>query len=545
MSARLSFLYRKSPSISSSNIFVKRNLGHYATTPIFYVNSSPHIGHVYTLILADAINRYEQLKIKSTDTIFSAGTDEHGLKVQQAAQESKQSIQQHCDINSNKFRNLLECHQLTVTDFIRTTDPKHKRTVQSVWEKLVQSGLIYKANYSGWYCTSDETFVPESQVTTEDHIDGRTRHVNQDGKIVLWTDEENYMFKFSLFHDQVLHWLRNNKPIKPDKFNDLAVSMMKKLNFGDMSISRPKERVNWGIEVPNDPSHTIYVWLDALTNYLTVVGYPCSASELGRWPIDCQIFGKDILKFHAIIWPAILLALNLPLPKKLICHSHWLVGTQKMSKSLGNSIDPFEEANHLTTEGLRYYLLRAGTPHSDTNYNREQAILRLNSELANTYGNLLARACSKKINPSQTVPLNLSDKPDMLEILELKQRLEECSNVCSDYFDEGDFYKGIDEILTILRSANQIYQMAQPWTLVNHADAKYHDVQAITFETLRISSILMQPIVPKLSSLVLARLNVDQRAWTDARYRLNSMDKAQDSLRTDTGITGPVFPRID
>lgn len=517
------------------------SLSYYITTPIFYVNSKPHIGHVYTTILADTLNRYQRLKYKSDDTLFSTGTDEHGLKVINAANGANKDVLALCHENSTKFRALFESFGLTTTDFIRTSELRHLNAVQSIWHELLKSELIYKGTYSGWYCTSDEAFVPESQVEEKVMVDGQRFNFTNSGKEVHWCSEENYMFRFNLFKESILKWLKIEKPITPIRFNDEAISILNSMDSTDISVSRPIKRVPWGIEVPNDKNHVIYVWLDALTNYLTVSGYPCELDQLKRWPIDCQILGKDILKFHAIIWPAILMGLSLPLPRKLICHSHWLVGSEKMSKSLGNAIDPDVEGVILTKEGLRYYLLRAGTPHSDTVYSRDQAIQRINSELANTYANLLSRASSAKINPDQRIPTIISDSPKQPEIMDLKKRLDEIRLVCEHHFEICNFYNGIQEIMDILRMTNKIYEKAQPWSLVKKKNIEYYDTQAITFESLRVCSILLQPIIPDLSNVMLELLNVKSRSWIEAETKLGvDWDRP-------LGVRGRkiIYPRIE
>lgn len=508
---------------------INRTISYYITTPVFYVNSAPHIGHVHTLLLADALHTFHRLKLNTTDTKFSTGTDEHGIKIQSAADSVKLKYADFCQRNSHEFVDLFSRFDTTLTDFIRTSEERHQRAVESIWNELNSRGYIYKSQYSGWYCVSDENFVPESQITKEE-INGVTVHFDQQKNPLVWYSEENYMFRLHEFRDRILHWLLNEKPIQPRKFNGLASSMLSNPETsGDLSISRPSNRLKWGIQVPGDPAQKVYVWLDALTNYLTVVGYPCKRSELERWPIDCQVFGKDILKFHAIYWPAFLLSLSLPLPKRLICHSHWLVDNTKMSKSKGNTVNPSDEMTFLTTEGLRYYLLRSATPHCDTDYNRTQAMHAVNAELADTYGNLINRCSAKSINPQQMIPTRLSDgtNPRILEILEhLSQVVVECDK----HYNEANFYRGVDQIMKVLKLNNALYQEAAPWKLVKEINTndqsyrEYHDLQAVTFETIRICSILLQPIVPKMANLVLDQLNVGKRSWRDSQIAIKRGD---------------------
>lgn len=504
-----------------------RSISYYVTTPIFYVNSSPHIGHVHTLLLADALNVYNRLKLGSNETIFSTGTDEHGIKIQTAAEANKISYKKFCDLNSEKFRNLFRCYETTVTDFIRTTESRHVQAVEQIWTELDRRGFIYKCTYSGWYCTSDEVFVPESSVTKKE-IDGQEVHVDQNGNQLVWSSEENYMFRMDLVKGSVMRWLKDSKPISPNKFNDDAIRMI--ADTKDISISRPKHRLGWGIRVPNDPSQTIYVWLDALTSYLTVAGYPCSFDNLRRWPIDCQVIGKDIIRFHAIYWPAFLTALSIHLPRKLICHSHWLVDSLKMSKSRGNVVDPWQENEVLTKDGLRYYLLRCATTHSDNDYSQTQAKRRINAELADTYGNLMNRCCAPAINPRQVIPKAFVRDCSGLRISGIIEQLDELAQKCADYYEEADFYKGVDLIMSTLRQNNALYEEFKPWKLVKEVETNedafkiYNNLQAITFESLRICSILLHPIVPNMTRQALRWLGVNDITWRDARVSLGFGD---------------------
>lgn len=525
-----------------------RSFGYYITTPIFYVNSSPHIGHVHTLLLADALNIYNRLRLDSDETIFSTGTDEHGIKIQTSAEAYKMNYQEFCDQNSKKFLDLFSRYDTTLTDFIRTSEARHQNAVKSVWTELKSKGFIYKSTYSGWYCSSDETFVPESQVSKKSQ-DCNEIYVDQHSNRVVWSSEENYMFRLEKFKSDINNWLCSKKPIIPDQFNQDAINMVNQNHFADISISRPRKRLSWGIQVPDDPSQTVYVWLDALINYLTIVGYPCKRNELKRWPIDCQVIGKDIIKFHAIYWPAFLLALSLPLPKQIVCHSHWLLDSTKMSKSRGNVVDPSEENKLFTVEGLRYYLLRAGTPHSDTDYSRTQAFRRVNAELADTYGNLISRCCAPSINPGQVIPTRLSSDVSS-PVLEIKQSLDEVVKNCETHYDNANFYKGVDDIMSVLRLNNALYENNKPWKLIKEIQSdeksfrEYYDLQTITFETLRICSILLQPIVPKITSMALNRLSAPNRSWKDARVKIETGDPLTCQRYLDKSTESVLFRRL-
>lgn len=293
------------------------------------------------------------------DTIYSTGTDEHGIKVQRAAEGKNLDPQIFCDQVSCRFQKLCQEFNASNTHFIRTTDANHKEVVQKFWNKLKESGHIYKSKYQGWYCSSDEAFVTNVEDVTKD---GVTKKVSSEsGNEVEWIEEENYMFKLSQFQEPLLKWLDTVPPvIIPNSFHSLVKQTVSR-GIQDLSISRPSSRLSWAIPVPNDESQTIYVWLDALVNYLTVAGYP----DAKQWPPDLHVIGKDILKFHAIYWPAFLMAVGMEPPRRILCHSHWTISDEKMSKSKGNVVDPFKKALEFSPEGLRYFLLRQGLPDHD------------------------------------------------------------------------------------------------------------------------------------------------------------------------------------
>ncbi|KAJ8031056.1 Methionine--tRNA ligase, mitochondrial [Holothuria leucospilota] len=333
----------------------------YISTPIFYVNAVPHIGHLYSVVLADFFHRYMKMT-GTTDAMFSTGTDEHGLKVQQAAASAGKDPKLFCDEVSQEFKRLFDCSDVAYTDYIRTTEERHRKAVKCFWEELFSRGFIYKGHYEGWYSTSDETFLPEGQITDGTDKNGQKIKVSVDsGNTVEWTTETNYMFKLSEFGDHLMKWLETNpKSVQPTKFHSMVKTWVR-AGLKDLSVSRQKSRLEWGIPVPGDDSQTIYVWLDALVNYLTVCGYPDS---LCGWP-GINIVGKDILKFHAIYWPAFLMAAGLEPPQAVVCHSHWTMDNFKMSKSRGNVVDPFDQLKKYSSDGLRYFLLREGVLHSD------------------------------------------------------------------------------------------------------------------------------------------------------------------------------------
>ncbi|XP_054167341.1 methionine--tRNA ligase, mitochondrial-like [Oppia nitens] len=502
----------------------------FITTPIFYVNSVPHIGHLYSAIIADTIHRFNRLLAKG-ETIFSTGTDEHGIKIQRAAQLNGIETKVFCDQISHEFRSLFKLSDISFTHFVRTTDESHINAVKRFWSTIMNNGFIYKSSYEGWYCCSDETFVSESRTfINEDKV----RVSVESGNPVEWSAEDNYIFKLSLFKNSILDWINSGQVFKPPVFGDILKHEVEK-DLRDISISRPKSRVNWGIEVPNDSSQVIYVWFDALINYLTVSGYPNNLNHL--WPPTCQVIGKDILKFHGIYWPAFLMAAGLDPPKTLLCHSHWLKDDIKMSKSRGNVIDPFESIKTFTSDGFRYFLLRQGSLHTDSNYNELKVKQYLNAELADTYGNLLSRCTSKAINKKQIYPKFSLDDIKLVECesLQLINLTKQLPTICKDYYLSGNFHLVINEIMNCLRMNNNFFNDMKPWLLAKQDNEEYklQMVLYITLETLRVCSILLQPIVPNLSNQVLNKLNISltERLWINAEQAFYSNDYMSESIK--------------
>ncbi|KAG5671711.1 hypothetical protein PVAND_001891 [Polypedilum vanderplanki] len=473
--------------------------GFFITTPIYYVNASPHLGHLYTSLIADTINRFEKLTATHSDYIFSTGTDEHGEKVLRAAKQNNSSVTEYCKNISEKYKSLFRKCDIEFTDYVRTTEDRHSKAVTSFWSTLVNNKAIYKADYSGWYCVPDETFLTESQLITDN---SGKKFSLESGHPVEWTSEENYMFKLSKYQDEIIYWARQDNRVIPTKFNKILLDMLYQEILPDLSVSRPSTRMSWGISVPNDDSQNIYVWLDALVNYLTVAGYP---DQLRLWPPNVQVIGKDILKFHGIYWPAFLIAANInSLPEQLLVHSHWTVEGQKMSKSKMNVIDPNERASLYTMEGIRYFLLREGTFHNDGNYSDTKITRILNSELADTMGNLLSRACAKSLNPKQQFPQVHQDQLSELIKLDsckmLFEKLSEMPDKCRQHYTEYNFHFVVDTIMSTLHAANGFFETTKPWLLKNSVDKsqqkRLETIIAITFECLRICGIALQPIVP-------------------------------------------------
>ncbi|XP_035442061.2 methionine--tRNA ligase, mitochondrial [Spodoptera frugiperda] len=495
----------------------------YITTPIFYVNAAPHLGHLYTAVVADAIQRFEKLTNPDCQVIFSTGTDEHGTKIQQAAAKAKLSLPEYCSNVSNEYKQLFRDFNVDYTDFIRTTEERHKVAVRHFWNKLVQKDYVYKSKYSGWYSVNDEAFVPETHVKDEVR-DGENVKVSiESGHKVEWTEETNYMFRLSAFKSHLQQWLKNDGVITPSKFQKQLQEMLATDAYlPDISVSRPSNRVHWAIRVPGDEEQSIYVWLDALVNYLTVAGYPDRAAMVDRgrpWPADVHVVGKDILKFHGIYWPAFLMAIKWHPPRRLLVHSHWTVDGAKMSKSLGNVVCP--RATPVEYDALRYLLLREATMASDANFSLTKLINVANSELADSLGNLASRCCGTALNPLQEFPaLQPTEFTQLLQgehAALLVEYVEALPEICYTHYKNYQFYKAVDAVIKVLHVANLFFETTKPWELrKNPEKQKELDVILhVTMETLRICGIVLQPIIPEMSKKLLDKLQIGSncRSW--------------------------------
>uniref|UniRef100_A0A665VMQ7 Methionine--tRNA ligase, mitochondrial n=1 Tax=Echeneis naucrates TaxID=173247 RepID=A0A665VMQ7_ECHNA len=533
----------------------KNERKYYITTPIFYVNASPHLGHLYSAVIADCLHRYKLLQ--GFNSKFSTGTDEHGLKIQQAAEAAGKDPLAFCTDVSGRFKHLFNSCSVSYTDYIRTTERRHCRAVEHFWSVLWNKGLIYKGCYEGWYSTQDESFLTPSQVG--DAVDSLGKEIKislESGHKVEWMKEENYMFRLSAFRSQLLDWLKGNPlAVQPEHFYQAVLQWLQN-DLPDLSVSRQRTRLQWGISVPNDPEQTIYVWLDALVNYLTVAGYPDNHDQW--WSAAHHIVGKDILKFHAIYWPAFLLGAGLPLPQTIFVHSHWTAEGKKMSKSLGNVVDPLQRSQIFTTDGMRYFLLRQGVPDSDCDYTDHKVIKLLNAELADSLGGLLNRCTAPALNPAQIYP---SFCPQAFPreqggraVIEDYHMLDAVKNlpvVVEQHFESMHVYKALEAITACVRQTNGFVQRHTPWKLDkrNSADQRWLDtIIHVSFECLRIYGTLLQPIVPELSNKLLSRLGVplSNRSWASLnflpRYQGSDCPFEGNTLGPDSGV---LFCRLE
>lgn len=496
----------------------------YITTPIFYVNASPHVGHLYAAVIADCQNRYKQLR--GFKTKFSTGTDEHGLKIQQAAETAGQDPLDFCTAVSKRFQHLFNTCSISYTDYIRTTEQRHREAVEHFWSVLWDRGLIYKGSYEGWYSTQDESFLTPAQVG--DAVDSTGNNIKvslESGHKVEWMKEDNYMFRLSIFRPQLLHWLKSNPSVvQPERFYQAVVQWLQE-DLPDLSVSRQKSRLQWGIPIPGDPDQTIYVWLDALVNYLTVAGYPDNHNQW--WNVAHHIVGKDILKFHAIYWPAFLLGAGLPLPQTIHVHSHWTVAGKKMSKSIGNVVDPLNRSNVFTTDGMRYFLLRQGVPDSDCDYTDDKVVKLLNAELADSLGGLLNRCTAPALNPAQIYPpfcqasfpvKNIGQSRAVAEDYIMLDAVRNLPSVVEQYYENLYIYKALEAISACVRQTNGFVQRHTPWKL-DRQDIKdrlwLDTILHVSLECLRVYGTLLQPIVPEISNKLLTKLGVkpSERSW--------------------------------
>lgn len=355
---------------------------------------------MYSMVLADVLKRWQVLKNKKA--LLCTGTDEHGMKIQRAAALEDLPPKQFCDTNAATFKDLLQRSEISNDFFIRTTDPDHVEAVKHFWYLLRERDYIYESKHEGWYCVSDETFYPESEI--EKKIEPLTGKVHmasiQSGNPVEWIEEKNYHFRMTALKDRLLDFYKEHPEwIAPATRMSEVVQWVKE-NLEDLSISRPIARLSWGIPVPEDPSQTIYVWLDALINYITKAGFPNwepGRSYAGGWPADTHVIGKDILRFHCVYWPALLLALDIPLPNRVLCHSHWTLGHKKMSKSVGNVVNPFFALDRFGADAMRFYLIHDGSIGRDSDYGNENIVERYKKSLQFGLGNLTGRVTRPKI----------------------------------------------------------------------------------------------------------------------------------------------------
>ena len=491
----------------------------YITTPIYYVNDIPHIGHAYTTILADVLSRYQ--KQVGNETFFLTGLDEHGQKVQDAAKHRGIETQDHCDEMSKRFTSLWERLHISNDDFIRTTEDRHTKLVKTMLKKVFDAGDIYEDEYQGLYSVSEERFITEKEADT-----GQFRDIKE-------LKEKNYFFRMSKYQDNLISHIESNPNfIQPNhRRNEILGFLKKPLN--DLCISRPKSRLNWGIELPFDSDYVTYVWFDALINYITAPGYLDDQSLFKQfWPADIHLIGKDILTTHAVYWPTMLMSAGIKLPSMIFAHGWWLMGKEKMSKSSGNVVNPMDLIDDYGVDPVRYYLMREMVLGQDANFTFKSFINRYNSDLANDLGNLLSRISTLiKKNYNGHIPESFSAGNEEKEIryqsIELVKNFDK--QMSSLLINEA-----IEETLQFIRSINRYFEHKAPWKLVKENLKSAGVVLYTGAEALRICAVLLSPIMPKRMKLLLSILNAE------------SYDRSWGSLRAGElmGEHKPLFPRI-
>ena len=473
----------------------------YITTPIYYPSAKPHMGHAYSSIIADFFARFK--RIDGFQVHFLTGTDEHGLKIQRSAEKENVDPKQFCDQISETFRNLSKTLNLTNTDFIRTTEDRHKKTVQYLWNELLKNDDIYLSKYSGWYSVSDEAFYTEDEI---EEIDGNKRSISSKSS-VEWIEEESYFFRLSKWEKPLLEYYDNHPDfISPSSRKNEVVSFVKG-GLKDLSVSR--KSFSWGIKVPNDKDHVIYVWLDALTNYISALNYPDKNDKLYKdfWPASIHLIGKDILRFHAVYWPAFLLAAKIELPLKVYGHGWILSGDEKMSKSKGNILDPIEIIKEYGLDPLRYYLIKEVSFGNDGNISQERLEDCINSDLANNFGNLCQRVTAFAIkNCDSLVPKDIEFQNDDLIILnKYKDNLEKIRKK----IDNQDINFYIEYIVNSLFEANKYFNDQEPWKKKDDL-TRLNTIVYTTLEIVRKISFLLFPIIPESSLKALKIFNLNE-----------------------------------
>jgi methionyl-tRNA synthetase len=474
----------------------------YITTPIYYPSGNPHMGHAYSSIIADVFARFKRLEGKNVR--FLTGTDEHGLKIQREAEKNNKDVKIFCEEVSNKFKVLAKTLNLSIDDFIRTTEDRHHRSVQAIWNKLLESGDIYLSKYAGWYSVSDEAYYTEDEIITD-----KGKKISKlSGSEVDWFEEDSYFFKLTAWQNKLLeHYKKNPSFVSPKSRNNEIVQFVKS-GLNDLSVSRTSFK--WGIPVPNNEKHIVYVWLDALTNYISALNFPNTNDNLYKsfWPADIHFIGKDILRFHAVYWPAFLMAAKLPLPLKVFGHGWILSDEKKMSKSLGNILDPIEIVNKYGIDQLRYYLIKEVSLGNDGNVSMENLKNCINNDLANNFGNLCQRVFSFiEKNCDSKLP-----KPKSLQKEDIKL-LNNLINKVPDliaYMDNQDLNNYIKKVVNFSFDANKYFNDLQPWTLKKTNIDRMNTILFTIVSQIKNISILLNPIIPISSDKILDIMNLKE-----------------------------------
>jgi methionyl-tRNA synthetase len=502
----------------------------YITTPIYYINAEPHLGHAYTTMVADAIARSRRLL--GEDVFFLTGTDEHGQKVERAARQAGIDTRQFADRIAASYRELFTTLNISNDDFIRTTEPRHIRASQALWRRVRDNGDLYKATYEGWYCTVDELFVPETQL-----VDGRKCPTC--GTAVERLSEESYFFRLSKYQDRLLdHYRSHPEFITPDvRRNEMTAFVGAGLK--DLSVSRTSFK--WGISVPDDPAHVMYVWFDALTNYITAAGFPDDERRFSHyWPADVHLMGKEIVRQHTVYWPAFLMSAGLPVPDRVIGHGWWLMNEAKMSKSLGNVVRPQGYIDRFGVDALRYFVLREMVVGQDANFADETFLTRYNSDLANDLGNVVSRVTTMIVRYCDGIVPERSPGSETALDAELQQSSAAAiAGAIAEAvrFDFSAALRGVWELISVV---NRYIVAREPWSLAKATASRpllettlYHAADAV-----RVVAALVDPVMPQSSERIRRMLGIRAERWVDLR-------PGTLIAGTRLGAVEPLFPRME
>lgn len=504
----------------------------YVTTPIYYVNGKPHIGHAYTTILADVLTRYYRLL--GVESYFLTGTDEHGSKIQEAAEKNGITPKEQCDITVIRFIELWKKLEITNNDFIRTTEERHKIVVQKILQDLFDRGLIYKAEYKGWYCVPCERFFLEKDIVNGNLCPECKRPVKE---IV----ESNYFFRMSNYQDWLINYIKEYPDFILPAFRANETLGFLRQPLSDLCISRPKSRLSWGIELPFDNDYVCYVWFDALVNYISAIGYTSDEKKFKKWwPASYHLMAKDILTTHTVYWPTILKAIGLEMPRTIFAHGWWLTDNEKMSKSLGNVVDPLAMIEQYGVDAFRYFLLAEMAMGQDSSFTVVAFIQRYNTDLANDLGNFLNRVTKlilKQENPVVPKPSaeNEDDKEFIKEVLN-------AANIMEISISNMSLNKGIEAVLGAVRAGNRYMEKTTPWKLAKEGNTeRLNSVLYNTAEALRIISGLLYPVIPEKANIIRKSLGLGDD--TIILEELKVWGKLKPGLKIfDTGV---LFPRIE